>query len=77
MRVTSLTSSDQLIATILEKYKIEMGAANFALYVIKDNGGKWLVKCCSYYQSSSEVKFWGKELAVTEIPIRMSLEFDV
>lgn len=38
VRVTSITPTNHIIATILEKYKIEMSCNNFALCVVKDNG---------------------------------------
>lgn len=36
--VTSLTSTQEIINLLLEKYKVESKAENFALFVVKDNG---------------------------------------
>ncbi|XP_076047160.1 ras association family member [Oratosquilla oratoria] len=36
--VTSLVTANEVLNMFLEKYKVEMSASNFALFVLKDNG---------------------------------------
>lgn len=38
--VTSLVNTQEVINLILEKYKVESRASNFALFVVRDNGGR-------------------------------------
>lgn len=38
--VTSLVNTQEVINLMLEKYKVDSHADNFALFVVRDNGGK-------------------------------------
>lgn len=38
--VTSLVNTQEVISLILEKYKVDSDPNNFALFVVRDNGGK-------------------------------------
>jgi hypothetical protein len=38
--VTSLLPTQEVIAMMLEKYKVETEPAQFALYVVKETGGE-------------------------------------
>lgn len=39
--VTSLVNTQEVINLMLEKYKVDSDSRNFALFVIRDNGGKY------------------------------------
>ncbi|CAH1988530.1 unnamed protein product [Acanthoscelides obtectus] len=45
--VTSLVSTGEVINLILEKYKVESDQQNFALFVIRDNGGEFSMNLVS------------------------------
>lgn len=36
--VTSLLSTQEIISLVMEKYKVESKAENFALFIVRDNG---------------------------------------
>ena len=38
--VTSLVSTQEVINLMLDKYKVDAKPDNFALFVVRDNGGK-------------------------------------
>lgn len=38
--VTSLVSTEEVINLMLDKYKVDSKPCNFALFVVRDNGGK-------------------------------------
>ncbi|XP_063704894.1 uncharacterized protein LOC134834238 isoform X2 [Culicoides brevitarsis] len=42
--ITSLTNTKEIVNLLLEKYKVESQAENFALFVIKDNGEQRRIK---------------------------------
>ena len=39
--VTSLVSTQEVINLMLDKYKVDAKSDNFALFVIRENGGNW------------------------------------
>lgn len=41
--ITSLVNTQEVVNLILEKYKVESDASNFALFVVRDNGGKIMI----------------------------------
>lgn len=50
--VTSLVSTGEVINNLLEKYKVDCQPDNFALFVVRDNGG---MKFLPAFYSSSEI----------------------
>lgn len=38
--VTSLVNTQEVINLMLDKYKVDAKSDNFALFVVRDNGGK-------------------------------------
>ena len=42
--VTSLVSTQEVINLMLDKYKVDAKPDNFALFVVRDNGGKFDTK---------------------------------
>lgn len=45
--VSSLVNTQEVINLMLEKYKVESDPRNFALFVVRDNGGKFLLRLFS------------------------------
>ena len=41
--ITSLVQTREVIQMILDKYKVESEPDRFAIFVVKDNGGKVLI----------------------------------
>ena len=39
VRITSLLPTEEVVKMLLAKYQVESEAAEFALYVVKENGG--------------------------------------
>lgn len=41
--ITSLVSTQEVVNLILEKYKVDSDVNHFSLFVVRDNGGKFLI----------------------------------
>ncbi len=56
--MTSLVSTQEVVNLMLDKYRVDSKPDNFALFVVYDNGGKFVYNFCFEVQLISGVSFY-------------------